>query len=45
VTEEGELRKHLHRFVGECYLHERMTSAFFDDPNNELPDSEVFHLV
>lgn len=39
-----QLRRRVYRMVGECYLHERMTSSFFNDKHAEMGDDEVFHL-
>jgi hypothetical protein len=34
-----------YRFIGDCYLHERMTKAFVDEHGDELGESEVFNLI
>jgi hypothetical protein len=39
-----ELKATMFRLIGECYLHERMTSAFFDDTNVNRANMEVFNL-
>lgn len=32
------------RFIGECYVHERMSRAYWDDQGDKLGDVEVFNL-
>lgn len=39
-----ELKDHLYRLIGECYLHEQMTSSFFKDQGMESRQMEVFNL-
>jgi hypothetical protein len=39
-----KLRRGVYRIVGECYLHERMTSSFFHDEHAKMGDDELFHL-
>ncbi|KXT07664.1 hypothetical protein AC578_10172 [Pseudocercospora eumusae] len=43
---EGDeaFRKHLFRFMGDCYLHERMTSKFMDEESERLGPHEVFMI-
>ncbi|KAH6987652.1 heterokaryon incompatibility protein-domain-containing protein [Ilyonectria sp. MPI-CAGE-AT-0026] len=45
-TFEGSemLKDQLYRFVGECYVHERMTSSFLRDQAMKLGEAEVFNL-
>lgn len=38
------LKKTLFRFMGECYLHERMTSQFLDEASASLPSPEIFNI-
>lgn len=39
-----ELRDWLSQLIGECYVHERMTKAFFEENADKLGDIKIFHL-
>lgn len=39
-----QLRDQLFRFIGECYVHERMTRAFFEDQGDKFGEDEIFNL-
>ncbi|KAF7550177.1 hypothetical protein G7Z17_g5896 [Cylindrodendrum hubeiense] len=38
------LKDQLYRFIGECYVHERMTSSFLKEQDTKLGELEVFNL-
>lgn len=38
------LKGSLFRFIGECYVHGRMSSSFYEDKSARLGEMEVFNL-